>query len=99
VPGAASSICGMRRAVLWNASWASAAARRDAQRPDGGAQAIDTLCRAWAHALAWNVSRDRLAKTLGLDPIEFERACHDEAWGCASSRVWRAYLEVGRMVA
>ena len=29
-------------------------------------------------------------------PVEFERACHDEAWGCAYSRVWRAYLEVNR---
>ena len=65
----------------------------------GEAQAIDTLCHEWAHALAWNFSLDRLAKTPGLDPIEFERACHDEAWGCAFSRVWRAYLEVGRLVA
>jgi hypothetical protein len=59
-------------------------------------QAVDTLCHEWAHALAWNYSLDRLAKTPGLDPVEFERACHDEAWGCAYSRVWRAYLEVGR---
>jgi hypothetical protein len=29
-----------------------------------------------------------------LEPGEFERACHDEAWGCAYSRVWRAYLQV-----
>ena len=65
----------------------------------GEAQAIDTLCHEWAHALAWSFSLDRLAKTPGLDPIKFERACHDEAWGCAYSRVWRAYLEVGRLVA
>jgi len=32
-------------------------------------------------------------------PVEVERACHDEAWGCASSRVWRAYLEVTREAA
>ncbi len=31
-----------------------------------------------------------------LDPVEFDRACHDEAWGCAYSRVWRAYLEADR---
>ena len=58
-------------------------------------QAVEVLCHEWAHALAWNYSLDRLAKTPGLDPVEFERACHDEAWGCAYSRVWRAYLEVG----
>ena len=33
------------------------------------------------------------------DPVEFERACHDEAWGCAYSRVWRAYLDVIREAA
>jgi len=49
--------------------------------------------------LAWNFSLDRLAKTPGLDPVEFDRACHDEAWGCAYSRVWRAYQEVIRQVA
>lgn len=27
------------------------------------------------------------------------QACHDEAWGCAYSRVWRAYLDVIRDVA
>ena len=32
-------------------------------------------------------------------PEEFERACHDEAWGCAYSRVWRAYLDVIREAA
>ena len=62
-----------------------AAVRRDAQRPNGRAQAIDTLCHAWAHAPAWNFSLDRLAKTPGLDPIEFERACHDEA-ACLHNR-------------
>ena len=59
-------------------------------------QAVEVLCHEWAHALAWNYSLDRLAKTPGVDPVEFERACHDEAWGCAYSRVWRAYLEVAR---
>jgi hypothetical protein len=47
----------------------------------GEPQAADTLCHEWAHALAWNYSLDRLAKTPGLDPVEFERACHYEAWG------------------
>jgi hypothetical protein len=31
--------------------------------------------------------------------VEFERACHDEAWGCAYSRVWRAYLDFIREAA
>jgi hypothetical protein len=65
----------------------------------GEPQAVEVLCHEWAHALAWNFSLDRLSKTPGLDPVEFDRACHDEAWGCAYSRVWRAYQEVIRQVA
>ena len=62
-------------------------------------QAVEVLCHEWAHALAWNFSLDRLAKTPDTDPVAFERACHDEAWGCAYSRVWRAYLDVIREAA
>jgi len=58
------------------------------------AQAIETLLHEWAHALAWNYALDSLATKPMLEPGEFERACHDEAWGCAYSRVWRAYLQV-----
>ena len=67
--------------------------------PMGEPQAVEVLCHEWAHALAWNFSLDRLAKTPGINPVEFDRACHDEAWGCAYSRVWRAYQEVIRQVA
>ena len=62
----------------------------------GEPQAVEVLCHEWAHALAWNFTLDRLSKMRGLDPVEFDRACHDEAWGCAYSRVWRAYQEVIR---
>ena len=65
----------------------------------GEPQAVECLLHEWAHALAWNFSLDRLAKLPGVDPAEFDRACHDEAWGCAYSRVWRAYLELGREAA
>ena len=65
----------------------------------GEPQAVEVLCHEWSHALAWSFSLDRLSKTPGLDPVEFDRACHDEAWGCAYSRVWRAYQEVIRQVA
>jgi hypothetical protein len=65
----------------------------------GEPQAVEVLCHEWAHALAWSFSLDRLSKTPGLDPAVFDRACHDEAWGCAYSRVWRAYLELGREAA
>ena len=41
----------------------------------------------------------RLAWTPGIDPAEFERASHGEAWGCAYSRVWRAHEEFIREVA
>jgi hypothetical protein len=52
-------------------------------------QAVAVLCDERAHALAWTFPLDRLARTSGIDPAEFERACHDEAWGCVYSRVWR----------
>jgi hypothetical protein len=55
-------------------------------------QAIEVLCHEWAHALARNYSLDRLAKQPDLDPAEFQRQCHDETWGCAYSRVYRASL-------
>jgi hypothetical protein len=58
-------------------------------------QAIETLLHEWAHALAWNYSLDRLARTPGVSPEMFDAASHDEAWGCAYSRVWRVYLELG----
>jgi hypothetical protein len=50
----------------------------------------------WAHALAWNFTLDRLSKMRRLDPVVFDQASHDEACGCAYSRVWRAYLDVVR---
>ena len=65
----------------------------------GEPQAVEVLCHEWAHALAWNFSVDRLINAPDTDPVDFERACHDEAWGCAYSRVWRAYLDVIREVA
>ena len=60
---------------------------------------IPLLRHEWTHTLAWNFSLYRLAKMLGINPVEFDRACHDEAWGFASSRVWRASQEVIRQVA
>ncbi len=62
-------------------------------------QAVEVLCHEWAHAVAWNFAVDRLINAPDTDPVEFERACHDEAWGCAYSRVWRAYLDVIREAA
>jgi len=53
----------------------------------GDEQAVDVLCHEWAHALAWNFSLDRLTEPPALYPAEFDRASHDEAWGCAYSRV------------
>lgn len=56
-------------------------------------QTIDVLVHEWAHALAWNFAVDRLINAPDTDPAEFERACHDEAWGCAYSRVWRVHQD------
>jgi hypothetical protein len=58
------------------------------------AQAIETLCHEWAHALAWNYSLDKLAIQAGISPQQFDLASHDETWGCAYSRVWRAYMDL-----
>lgn len=57
-------------------------------------QAIETLLHEWAHALAWNYSLDRLAREPGVSAQVFDAASHDEAWGCAYSRVWRVYSGV-----
>lgn len=54
-------------------------------------QAVETLLHEWAHALAWNYSLDRMARDPDVDRELFEGASHDEAWGCAYSRVWRAF--------
>ena len=53
------------------------------------------LCHKSAHALAWNYSLDRIAEMPGIDPVKFNRASHDEAWGFVYAQVWRAYLEAG----
>jgi hypothetical protein len=58
----------------------------------GEQMAIEVLCHEWAHALAWNFSLDRLATLASTDPDAFEAEAHDEAWGCAYSRVYRAFL-------
>ncbi len=54
-------------------------------------QAVETLLHEWAHALAWNYSLDRMARDPDVDRELFEAASHDEAWGCAYSRVWRTF--------
>jgi hypothetical protein len=59
-------------------------------------QAVETLCHEWAHALAWSYSLDKLARDPHITSEQFEQASHDEAWGCAYARVWRAYLAAGR---
>lgn len=54
--------------------------------------AVETLLHEWGHALAWNYTLDRMAREGKTSPEEFQAAAHDEAWGCAYSRVWREYL-------
>ena len=36
-------------------------------------------------------SLDKLARDPRVTKEQFEAASHDEAWGCAYSRVWRVY--------
>jgi hypothetical protein len=55
-------------------------------------EAVDTLLHEWAHALSWHLVLDRLAKDALIAPEVFQKASHDELWGCAYSRVWRAYI-------
>ena len=59
-------------------------------------QAVETLCHEWAHALAWSYSLDKLARDPHVTSEQFEQASHDEARGCAYSKVWRAHLAAGR---
>lgn len=54
-------------------------------------QAVETLLHEWAHALAWSLSLDSLAGSPHVDQELFEYASHDESWGCAYSRVYRAW--------
>ena len=54
--------------------------------------AVETLIHEWAHALSWNLVLDRLSRQAAVDPEDFQNASHDEAWGCAYSRVWRVYI-------
>lgn len=53
--------------------------------------AVETLIHEWAHALSWNLTLDRLSRQDSIDPHDFQDASHDEAWGCAYSRIWRVY--------
>jgi hypothetical protein len=56
----------------------------------GQFQAIDVLVHEWAHAIAWNYELDRLVKERAT-PEMFEAASHDEVWGCAYARTYRAH--------
>jgi hypothetical protein len=53
-------------------------------------QAVDVLVHEWAHVLAWNYALDRLAANPATSPVEFDTASHDETWGCAYARTYRA---------
>jgi hypothetical protein len=64
----------------------------DLSKEMGAPQAVDVLCHEWAHALSWNYMHAHMAKNAGSHD-EFEWAVHDEAWGCAYSKVYRAYLD------
>jgi|LakMenEpi03Aug12_release.lakeMendotaPanAssembly.Ray.scaffolds.fasta_scaffold277904_2 hypothetical protein len=55
-------------------------------------QSADVLVHEWAHALAWNYALDRLVANPDTTPEEFETASHDEVWGCAYARTYRAHL-------
>jgi hypothetical protein len=33
------------------------------------------------------IASGRLSNAPDTDPVEFERGCHDEAWGCAYYRI------------
>ncbi|NDD52343.1 hypothetical protein EBZ39_00425 [bacterium] len=64
----------------------------------GAPQAVDTLVHEWAHALAWNYVHADLAKN-AFSQKHFDWFAHDEAWGCAYSKTYRAYLDAVELVA
>lgn len=55
--------------------------------------AVDVLIHEWAHALAWNCIIDEYGKQGGIDEREFHQLSHDETWGLAFSKAYRAYVE------
>jgi hypothetical protein len=56
--------------------------------------AVNVLIHEWAHCVAWNLLVDRAIDEYSAGKLtwpEFERACHDAAFGVAFAAVWRAY--------
>lgn len=62
-------------------------------------QATDVLVHEWAHALAWNYLHDKCAVAHSAEQAQMqcEWLSHDEAWGCAYSKTYRAYLDGARI--
>jgi hypothetical protein len=82
--------------LAWSLRQEAPQVRHHAEQGFAGGPGNRDPAARMAHTLAWNYALDSLATKPMLEPGEFERACHDEAWGCAYSRVWRAYLDVIR---
>lgn len=57
----------------------------------GPPQATEVLAHEWAHALGWDHMHARHASV--QDENYFNWATHDESWGCAYSRTYRAYQD------
>jgi hypothetical protein len=55
--------------------------------------AVDSLIHEWAHALAWNLEHDRLAKSTRMTREHFDVATHGPDWGVAYSRVYLVLAE------
>ncbi len=56
--------------------------------------AVDVLIHEWAHALSWNCLIEEQGKRNDVDDRQFQELSHDETWGCAFSKVYRAYIEL-----
>lgn len=58
----------------------------------GPPQAVDVLVHEWAHALSWSYTHDQLI-AISAQREHLDWATHDETWGCAYSRTYRAYQD------
>lgn len=61
----------------------------------GPSQAVDVLTHEWAHALSWSYMHDRMIANDDREQTQesFDWLSHDEAWGCAYAKTYRAYQD------
>ncbi|NDC63223.1 MAG: hypothetical protein EBZ59_04380 [Planctomycetia bacterium] len=62
-------------------------------RPFQRTARIGDLGRVSRRERTVRLSLARMAQSPDLEPAEFDRASHDDAWGCGYAKVWRTHPE------